>query len=100
MNRIKSYSEFWPFYLSQHSNPANRWFHFIGTTLGLFILIFSAAVGKFFLMPLALVVGYGFAWVGHFGIEGNRPATFIYPFWSFISDWRMWFLMLIRKPLN
>jgi len=47
----------------------------------------------------ALLSGYGFAWCGHFFVEGNRPATFQYPVWSLIADWRMWILTLFHRPL-
>ena len=40
------------------------------------------------------VIGYGFAWVGHFFFEHNRPATFTYPFYSFAGDWVMLFQFL------
>ncbi len=90
-NRISTYKEFYPFYLSEHSHPLNRAFHFFGTTLVLILLFFyfKTLNGSFLLaVPFA---GYGFAWVGHFFVEKNKPATFKYPFWSFISDFRMYF---------
>ncbi len=95
--KIKTYSEFWPFYLKEHSHPLNRLLHFIGTSLGIALLLEGLISGRMIFLLIALVSGYAFAWVGHFFIEKNKPATFQYPFWSFISDFRMWFLMLIRK---
>lgn len=41
-----------------------------------------------------LINGYAFAWIGHFFIEKNRPATFQYPFKSFLCDWIMLFYVL------
>ncbi len=87
---MRSFEEFWPFYVSEHANPSNRALHFVGSTL----VLGSLAAGlltrrpRFFLaMPL---LGYGFAWVGHFLVEGNRPATFKYPLWSLRGDAVMW----------
>jgi hypothetical protein len=93
-DRIRTYSEFWPFYLREHSRPATRWLHFVGTSLGIGIGITAGVLGKAALLPAALVASYGLAWVGHFGIEKNRPASFKYPLWSFISDFRMLGLMV------
>lgn len=86
---IKNYAEFWDFYVREHSKPATRALHFIGTTLGIALLVYFIATDRWYLFPLFLVVGYAFAWVAHFVIEQNRPATFKYPFWSFISDFKM-----------
>jgi hypothetical protein len=95
--RIETYSEFWDFYVSEHANPLNRLLHFVGTSLGIVLLVWFLASGKFIYIPLCFVVGYGFAWFGHFVIEKNKPATFQYPFWSFISDYKMLFYMLTGK---
>ena len=86
--RYATYEAFWPFYVSQHRNPINRRLHFIGTTLVLASLSAGALVSPrwAFLAPFA---GYGFAWVGHFAFERNRPATFTYPLWSLRADFRM-----------
>lgn len=87
-------NEFWPFYLSEHANPVNRRLHFIGSTFSLiFIVMAILSLDAYFLLA-ALFSGYGFAWIGHFVIEKNRPATFKYPFKSFISDWRMYISIL------
>jgi hypothetical protein len=95
--RIRTYAEFWPYYLREHSQPATRWLHFVGTSLGLSIGAAAATLGRASLVPAALVCAYGLAWVGHFGIEKNRPATFKYPLWSFISDFRMLGLMAVGQ---
>lgn len=88
---IQSYEEFWPFYLKEHSNPINRILHYIGTSLGLCVMAYAIYSAQYALILVGLVCGYVFAWIGHFIIEKNRPATFKYPFWSFISDFRMLF---------
>ncbi len=94
---ITTYEAFWPFYLGEHSLPATRWWHFVGTSLAVLNLVMAVV----YLAPSyvlgALLSGYAFAWVSHFFIEKNRPATFTYPLWSFISDWRMWALMLTGR---
>ena len=93
MEVAKSFEEFWPYYVSQHQDKTCRQLHFVGTTIA-FINLVTAVVS---LSPIyilsALFSGYLFAWVSHFFIEKNRPATFTYPAWSFVSDWRMWALM-------
>ena len=87
---LSSYEEFWPYYVSEHREPLTRVLHFIGTTLVVFIVASAAALRRPMLLLAALVCGYAFAWVGHFFVEHNRPATFKYPFWSFAADWKMW----------
>jgi hypothetical protein len=95
--RIKTYAEFWDFYVAEHSQPATRYLHFVGTTLGLIFLIWIIRSGNWLYLPLCFAVGYAFAWFSHFVIEKNKPATFKYPFWSFISDYKMMFYMLTGK---
>jgi hypothetical protein len=94
--RIQSFAEFWPFYVREHSLPACRALHFIGSTLVL-VVIAAAATYNWWLLLAAPVVGYGFAWIGHFAIEKNKPASFSYPLWSFIGDWKMWAMMLVGR---
>lgn len=88
--RFESFEDFWPFYLGEHRHPLNRRLHVVGTTLALGTLIGLCLVGLWYLIGLVLVIGYAFAWVGHFLIEKNRPATFSYPLYSFIGDFKMW----------
>ena len=95
--RIQTYAEFWPFYLGEHSNPLCRQMHFVGTTLVLGLLVASIATMDARLLIGMPFAGYGFAWVAHFVVEKNRPATFKYPLWSFISDFRMWGAMATGK---
>lgn len=95
--RIKTYAEFWDFYVAEHSQPLTRLFHFIGTSLGIVLLVWIFRTGNFLYLPLCFATGYAFAWFSHFVIEKNKPATFKYPLWSFISDYKMMFYMLTGK---
>lgn len=83
--------EFWPFYLSEHADLRNRVLHFVGSTLVLVLVALSIVQANPWYLVGAPFAGYGFAWVGHFFVERNRPATFTYPVWSFICDWIMYF---------
>lgn len=95
--RYRSYAEFWPFYVREHSRPGTRLLHLIGTAAGLTVMIYFVAMGRWFLFPLGLIPGYACAWLGHFLIEKNKPATFQYPLWSFISDYKMIAMMLTGR---
>jgi len=95
--RLKTFDEFWPYYVREHSQAVNRALHFTGSTLGLVCLIETFLTGNFWLIPLGLFIGYGFAWTGHFFVEHNKPATFKYPLWSLRADWKMWSLMVTRR---
>lgn len=94
---IKTYDKFWPYYLQEHRKPATRGFHYLGTLLGVAVLITALATRIWWLLAVAFVSGYFFAWVAHFFIEKNRPATFTYPWWSFISDLRMVYFWLTGR---
>ena len=96
-DKFIDFEAFWPFYMSQHRLPLNRKLHFVGTTLGIILLVFALAKNCPYLLLGVPVLAYGFAWVGHFAFEKNRPATFKYPLWSFRGDLRMWRLMLEGK---
>ncbi len=87
--KIERYADFWPYYLSEHKNPVTRALHYFGTSLGIGCLIAAIATQIWWLIAGAFVSGYLFAWIGHFFIEKNRPATFTYPLWSLLSDLRM-----------
>ena len=94
--RLASYEEFWPFYVSQHRDPTCRRLHFVGTTLVLASFVAGVLVSPLFFLAAPLA-GYGFAWVGHFAFEKNRPATFTYPLWSLRGDFRMYRLMWLGR---
>jgi hypothetical protein len=91
---FRSFADFWPFYLNEHSRPMTRALHAVGTLLSTALIIVLLAERKWLWLPLPLVIGYGCAWLGHFFVEHNRPATFQYPLWSFMGDYKMLALML------
>lgn len=95
--RYASFAAFYPFYLSEHANRTCRRLHFVGTSLGLACLVAALVMLNPWWVLAGLVVGYAFAWVGHFVFEKNRPATFSYPLWSFMGDWVMWSEILRRR---
>lgn len=95
--RIKSFEEFYPYYLKEHKNKTCRWLHFIGTTIVLALVLTSIIHLNPYWLIFVPISGYGFAWVGHFFFEKNQPATFKYPVWSFKSDFKMYFELLNGK---
>lgn len=98
MSQYSSFKDFYPFYLGEHSNLVCRRLHFIGTSGVVVIaaLVIAQVLPLVWLWAIP-VLGYGFAWVGHFFFEKNRPATFKYPFYSLIGDWVMYKDMLTGK---
>lgn len=94
---FRSYSEFYAFYLSEHAKPLTRRLHFVGTSLALACLFFALIKLHWLYLLLAPAFGYGIAWLSHYLVEKNRPASFKHPFYSFVSDWRMWWEMLTGK---
>lgn len=92
-----SFADFWPHYLSEHSKPATRLLHLVGTALGIAVMLYFVTTGRWWLFFLGLIPGYGAAWVGHFFIEKNRPATFQHPLWSFMGDYKMIWYMLTGR---
>lgn len=92
--QFHSFAEFYPYYLTEHRHPICRELHFVGSTLALIWLSALIITGDPWCLPAALVSGYGFAWLGHFAFEKNRPATFKYPVYSLIGDWVMYWQML------
>jgi hypothetical protein len=95
--RYRSFGDFYPFYLSEHSNKVSRRLHFTGTSIAVALLITAALTQKWWLIAVALVQGYAFAWVGHYFFERNKPATFKYPGFSLMGDWRLWWEILTGK---
>lgn len=93
----RKFEEFYPFYLSEHSDRTCRRLHFVGSSLGLLLALAAIVTGKLWLIAVALVVGYGFAWVGHFVFEHNKPASFKQPWFSYRGDWKMWWQILTGK---
>ena len=89
----KSLQAFWPFYMQEHSHPVNRQLHFLGTGLAVGCVTLAALRRKPRLLALAPLLGYGLAWLGHFAVEKNRPATFKYPRFSLLCDFKMFGLM-------
>ena len=96
-SRIETYEEFWAFYVGEHRSPTNRVLHYIGTATGLVLILYALVTATWWCILLAPLVGYGHAWVGHFLIEKNKPASFSYPGWSFISDIKMLNMALIGR---
>lgn len=95
--QYNSFTEFWPHYVAEHSKPQTRLLHLVGTSIALGIAAYFIVAGKWWLFPLALIPGYGMAWIAHFFIEKNKPATFQHPLWSFIGDYKMIWLMLTGR---
>jgi len=95
--RYRSFGDFYPFYLSEHSNKVSRRLHFTGTSIAVALMITAAITQRWWLIAVALVQGYAFAWVGHYFFERNKPATFKYPAFSLMGDWRLWWEILTGK---
>lgn len=101
--KYKTFWDFYPFYLTEHKNPVSRSLHFIGTFLVLACLIAGIITGRWVLFVIIPLCGYGFAWVGHFFFEKNKPATFVYPLYSLGSDFVMFWHMItgqIRRKMH
>lgn len=95
--RYRRFADFYPYYLSEHANPLNRRLHVCGTVLAVVLAVVALVTGHFALLWLVPLAGYGFAWVGHFRVEHNRPATFQYPFYSLAGDFVMAWQVLTRR---
>lgn len=96
-NRFTSFDEFWPYYLQEHAKPTTRALHYVGTTLVFAVAAFAIISGPLWWLFAMPVAGYFFAWLAHFTVEKNRPATFTYPGWSLAADFKMYFMWLTRR---
>jgi hypothetical protein len=92
-----SFASFWPYYLREHARPRTRALHYLGTSLVVVIAIIAILSERWALLLTMPLAGYAFAWIAHFAIEKNRPATFTYPLWSLAADFRMWALWLTGR---
>jgi hypothetical protein len=95
--QFRSFAEFYPYYLGEHSRPGTRRLHFAGTAAGVVLVVAFAVTLDWWLLLAAPVAGYLTAWIGHFAVERNRPATFRHPWYSFLGDWLMFKDMLTGK---
>jgi hypothetical protein len=95
--RYDSFAQFYPYYLAQHGHRVCRRAHFLGTSSAIAAIAQCMATPDPWWLLLAVVTGYGGAWIGHFAFEKNRPATFDYPWYSFRADWVMYWEMLTGK---
>jgi hypothetical protein len=96
-NRFQSFADFYPFYLAEHSEANCRRLHFAGSALVLVILAYAVVTQRWLALLALPIVGYGFAWIGHFVFEKKRPATFRYPLYSLMGDWVMFKDILTGK---
>jgi hypothetical protein len=97
VERYTSFAAFWPFYLREHSRPLTRALHYIGSTLVVALGVYALINGRYWYFAAMPLAGYFFAWLAHFTVEKNRPATFTYPMWSLAADFKMWGLWLTGR---
>lgn len=95
--RFQSFAEFYPFYLGEHTKTGTRVSHFVGTTLFFAFLAATFWTGNLWYIPATILTPYFFAWIGHFFIEKNKPATFQYPLWSLMGDFKLYFQILAGR---
>ncbi|MEJ5864492.1 DUF962 domain-containing protein [Pseudomonas farsensis] len=95
--QFRSFAEFYPYYLGEHANPTCRRLHFVGTALVIAVFVYALGSGRWALLLLLPLVGYGFAWAGHFFFEKNRPATFSHPWYSLAGDFAMFRDILLGR---
>jgi hypothetical protein len=94
---IKTFEEFWPYYLREHRKPRTRTLHYLGTGLAVLGAAATLVLGNPWILLSVPLAGYGFAWIAHFFVEKNQPATFRYPLWSLAGDFRMAFSRLTGR---
>ena len=97
IKKYTSFSQFYPFYLSQHENRQCRRLHFLGSSLIVLLIVYAIAAKSLALLWLIPIIGYGFAWLGHYMFEKKKPATFEYPVYSLLGDWVMFKDILVGK---
>lgn len=95
--KYKNFFEFYTYYLSEHRDPVNRRLHFLGCLAVILVILYSVLTQVWLALILAPLAGYGFAWIGHFFIEKNRPATFKHPIYSLLGDWKMFLDIITGK---
>ena len=95
--QIRSFHQFWPYYVRQHSHPATRTLHFLGLLAAFAVLAAGLVTGRWLLLAAALPLGYGTAWISQFFVEKNRPATFGHPLWALRGDFKMFGMILTRR---
>ena len=93
--QIVTYPEFWHYYLREHAKPRTRAWHYLGTSCTILCLAAALVLRQPWVLLASVILGYAPAWIGHFTSERNRPATFRYPLWSLMSDFRMFGSWLI-----
>jgi hypothetical protein len=97
--RFNSFVEFYPVYLAMHDHPINRGLHVVGNLLALATLVFAVVARSWPLLLAVPLLGNGFAWVGHYRFQRNRPGVFTYPFYGCLGSWVMtWEVLLGRLP--
>ena len=94
---FSSFREFWPHYVGEHRRPLNRAIHYLGALLVLSLVVLAIWQAAPMYLAFAPIAGYGLAWFGHVLIERNRPATWSYIAWSFLGEWKMFFLAVTGR---
>jgi hypothetical protein len=94
---FRTFGDFYPYYLGEHANQTCRRLHFIGTSIAVVLILASVLTQRWWLLAVAILEGYAFAWVGHFFFEHNKPATFKHPWYSLMGDWRLWWDIVTRR---
>ncbi len=92
-----TFRDFYSFYLAEHANPVCRRLHVVGSTLVVIIVVAAIVTQHWMWLSALPVIGYGFAWIGHFFFEHNRPATFAHPLYSLAGDWVMWWQVITGR---